>query len=150
MGADGLEVYRPLLFAVIGYLLVSYFLAWATGWRRIRARFRPEIRLRRVAGTRTFVAFRAYWYPVRIRFGPEHLYVRMWRVPFPVFLFHPPIQVPYADIVGIEYESMSMRLVMLDVEGVTIKAGIGVGMAMEKASAGTWQFRRYVGPSVFR
>lgn len=39
---------------------------------------------------------------------------------------------------------------MLDVEGVTIKASIGVGVAMEKASAGAWLFRRYVGPSVFR
>ena len=150
MAADGLEVFRPLLFGVFCYLLLGYCLAWATGWQRIRERFPPEVRLRQVAGARTFVRFSGYAYPVRIRFGPEHLYVRMWRIPFPIYAFHPPVQVPYADIIGIEYESMSMGLIMLEVEGVTIKAGIGVGTAMEKASAGRWLFRRYVGPSVFR
>jgi len=150
MDADGVEVFRPLLFGTVWYLCIGFCLTWATGWRRMRTRFTPESRLRRVAGTRTFITFGGYGYPVRVRFGPEHLYIRMWRIPFPIYAFHPPIQIPYADIIGTEYESMSMRLVRLEVEGATIKVGIGVGMAMEKAAAGAWLFRRYAGPSVFR
>jgi|GEM_PF-3453077 len=150
MEADVVAMLRPWLLGLVGYLFLGFCLSWATGWRRLRGRFPPEAGLGRVAGSRTFIRFSGYAYPARLRFGPEHLYIRLWRIPFPVYAFHPPVQIPYGDIVGTEYETMSMRLVRLEVEGVTIKAGIGVGMAMEKASAGHWLFRRYVGPSVFR